>query len=332
MKISLKVDNLAKGRIDHWLSVNLREPFSRSRIKAIIKENGVYVDGIVTSDPNYRIIPGQIVDITVPQLEETNLCGENIPLNILYEDSDIIVINKQPGLVVHPATGNWTGTLVNALIYHCGNNLSNFNGVHRPGIVHRLDKDTTGVMVAAKNDLAHQRLAKQFADHGLTMGLERSYYAIVWGNLSTISGSIDAPLGRCRSNPTRRTIKHKDDTKADKAITHYQVINRYNYKRQSNIIASLVKCRLETGRTHQIRVHMAYIGHPIIGDSVYGNGFKSKVNLLNVEEQKMISEFPRQALHAHFLAFNHPCNNKRMKFEVPIEKDMLNIIEMFSKN
>jgi 23S rRNA pseudouridine1911/1915/1917 synthase len=257
----------------------------------------------------------------MPEPEDADPLGEDIPLEILFEDDDLIVINKQAGLVVHPGAGNWTGTLVNALIFHCGDSLSGIGGVRRPGIVHRLDRDTTGVMVVAKNDLAHRHLAEQFADHGLTGPLERAYQAIVWGKPQGLKGTIDAPLGRARDR-IRRAVRtdHGDDVRH--AVTHYLVCERYDEKSDSTCAASLVECRLETGRTHQIRVHMAHIGHPLIGDLDYGGAFRTKANRLPEAVRDVVNAFPRQALHAFLLVFEHPTTGETLRFEAPLPADM----------
>lgn len=241
---------------------------------------------------------------------------------MLYEDDDVIVISKPAGLVVHPAAGNWTGTLVNALIHHCGDSLSGIGGVRRPGIVHRLDKDTTGVMVVAKNDVAHRHLSLQFADHGRTTSLERAYQAIVWGRPRQLVGTIDAPLGRSSSDRTRRAVKRPDSQDADEAITHYEVLERFHETPDATALASLIECHLETGRTHQIRVHMAHIGHPLLGDAVYGGGFKTKANLLPEAAKQAVHRFTRQALHAYMLQFEHPRTGEVMHFEAPLPDDM----------
>ncbi|MBA5723678.1 RluA family pseudouridine synthase [Candidatus Liberibacter sp.] len=329
VKISLLSDNYASGRMDKWLTLNLNGKFSRSHVKMLIANGSVCVNGVVSSDPARKVLPGENFFISVPELQPSNIDRADIPLDILYEDNDIIVVNKQSGLVVHPAPGNWHGTLVNALLHHCGDNLSGINGIKRPGIVHRLDKDTTGIIVVAKNDIVHQKLSEQFADHGLTMGLKRFYYAMVWGKPSPDSGTINAPLGRCKSNRLRRAVKREDSKDADRAITHYQTIESYTIN--SNCSISLLKCCLETGRTHQIRVHMAYKGHPLVGDPLYGKGFKTKENLLDSAVKNVVSGLSRQALHAYFLSFNHPLQNKRMNFETPIPEDILTVIKELRK-
>lgn len=318
----LTADETAEGRLDAWLTAQVGEEFSRSRIKALIKDGQVFLKGEPVVDPQRKVRAGDSYEITLPEPEDPAPKGEDIPLDILYEDEDVIVISKPAGLVVHPGPGNWTGTLVNALIHHCGDTLSGIGGVRRPGIVHRLDKDTTGVMVVAKNDIAHRNLSLQFADHGRTMPLERAYQAIVWGRPRSLSGTIDAPLGRDTGDRTRRAVKRPENESADVAITHYEVLERFHESPDATALASLVECHLETGRTHQIRVHMAHIGHPLLGDAVYGAGFKTKANLLPDEARKVVKAFGRQALHAFMLQFEHPRTGEVMHFEVPLPDDM----------
>lgn len=322
----LTADETAEGRLDAWLTAQLGEEFSRSRIKALIKDGLVSMRGQPVTDPQRKVRAGDSFEITLPEPEDPTPRGEDIPLDILHEDDDLIVISKPAGLVVHPGAGNWTGTLVNALIHHCGSTLSGIGGVRRPGIVHRLDKDTTGVMVVAKNDIAHRHLSLQFADHGRTMPLERAYQAVVWGRPRALSGTIDAPLGRATGDRTRRAVKRPDSQDADHAITHYQVIERFQENPDATALASLVECHLETGRTHQIRVHMAHIGHPLLGDTVYGAGFKTKANGLPEEIRKVVRGFDRQALHAFLLQFEHPRTGDVMHFEVPLPDDMVELV------
>jgi len=224
--------------------------------------------------------------------------------------------------VVHPGAGNWTGTLVNALIHHCGDSLSGIGGIRRPGIVHRIDKDTSGLLVVAKTDQAHQGLAAQFADHGRTGPLERAYSALVWGAPSGLKGSIDANLARSQTNRQKMTVVK---TSGRHAVTHWQVRERFGAQDEP-ALASLMECRLETGRTHQIRVHMAHIGHPLIGDDDYGSGFKTKINRLEEPLKSAVAGFERQALHAGLLAFEHPANGKTLRFESPYPADFANLL------
>lgn len=323
----LTAEEDAQGRLDAWLVTVLEGEFSRSRIKALIEQGAVSLNGKVCTEPKKKISPGMQVEIDLPEPEDPEPKGENIPLEVLHEDEDLIVIAKPAGLVVHPGAGNWTGTLVNALIYHCGDSLSGIGGVKRPGIVHRLDKDTSGVMVVAKNDNAHRHLAAQFADHGRTGDLERAYLALVWGRPRQLRGTIDAPLGRSSADRTKRSVKREESMDAREAITHYEVVERFQEQPDATALASLVECRLETGRTHQIRVHMAHIGHPLIGDQDYGGAFKTKVNRLPEAAKTAVAAFHRQALHAYLLAFEHPRTGEIMEFEAPLPDDMEELLD-----
>ncbi|MFJ6323934.1 MULTISPECIES: RluA family pseudouridine synthase [unclassified Rhizobium] len=323
----LTADENAEGRLDAWLTAQFDKEFSRNRVQAMIKEGAVLLNGEAVTDAKRKVRSGDTYEITLPEPEDPTPLGEDIPLDVLYEDDDIIVISKPAGLVVHPAAGNWTGTLVNALIHHCGDSLSGIGGVRRPGIVHRLDKDTTGVMVVAKNDIAHRHLSLQFADHGRTTSLERAYQAIVWGRPRQLIGTIDAPLGRSSTDRTRRAVKRPTSQDADEAITHYEVLERFHEGPDATALASLVDCHLETGRTHQIRVHMAHIGHPLLGDGVYGGGFKTKANLLPEAAKQVVNRFTRQALHAYMLQFEHPRTGEIMHFEAPLPDDLAELAE-----
>lgn len=316
-------------RLDQWLATALAPDFSRNRIQALIRDQAVTVDGTPASEPKHRLSGGETVIIGLPEPEPAEPRPEPIPLNVLYEDGDVIVIDKPAGLVVHPGAGNPSGTLVNALLHHCGDTLSGIGGVKRPGIVHRLDKDTSGVMVVAKNDLAHRALSAQFADHGRSGNLERVYLALVWGAPARQSGTVDANLGRATSDRTKRAVVRDGRADARAAVTHYEVIERFGGKPDATALASLVACRLETGRTHQIRVHMAHIGHPLIGDRDYGSAFLTKVNKLPEPLKSAVRGFPRQALHAAVLAFDHPSTGAEMRFETPLPPDMEALVGEF---
>lgn len=317
----------AEGRLDAWLTSVLDGEYSRNRIKALIEQGAVSLNGKVVKEPKRKIAYGDEVAIDLPEPEDPTPQGEDIPLDVLYEDEDLIVITKPAGLVVHPGAGNWTGTLVNALIHHCGESLSGIGGVRRPGIVHRLDKETSGVMVVAKNDMAHRHLAEQFADHGRSGPLERAYQAVVWGRPAGLKGTIDAPLGRSSADRTKRAVQRQDSSDAREAITHYEVVERFHENPDATALASLIECRLETGRTHQIRVHMAHIGHPLIGDPEYAGGFRTKANRLPEPAREIVGRFPRQALHAFLLAFEHPRTGDVMAFEAPMPDDMEELVE-----
>jgi 23S rRNA pseudouridine1911/1915/1917 synthase len=317
----------AGQRLDQWLAASLGGDFSRSRLQGLIKQGAVSVGGKAVTEPKRKIVAGEAVTIALPAAMPAEPKGENIPLAILYEDDALIVIDKPVGLVVHPGTGNWSGTLVNALIHHCGDTLSGIGGVKRPGIVHRLDKDTSGVMVAAKTDAAHKALSEAFADHGRTGDLERAYYALVWNIPARASGTVDAPLGRA-ADRVRRAVVPEGREDARHAVTHYEVLERFG-EGQGGAGAALLECRLETGRTHQIRVHMAHIGHPLIGDRDYGQAFRTKANRLPELVRGLVETFPRQALHAWLLAFRHPVTGELMRFEAPMPADLAGLVDAF---
>jgi 23S rRNA pseudouridine1911/1915/1917 synthase len=314
-EVEIVVDaELAGGRLDAVLA-KAHDALSRSRLKDLILTGAVAIDGVTATEPKYRVKAGETIILIAPPPEDAEPLGEDIPLDILYEDDQLIVINKPVGMVVHPAPGSPNGTLVNALIFHCGASLQGIGGVKRPGIVHRLDRDTSGVMVAAKTDLAHQHLSAQFADHGRTGPLHRAYIAFVWGSTETAKGTIEAPLGRDQNNRLKQTVR-KDGREA---ITHYMVEARFGGEGWD---ITRVQCQLETGRTHQIRVHMAYIGHPLVSDLVYAPGYATKVNRLPAEVAAPIVALGRQALHAAELGFEHPTTGEEMMFEAPLPPDL----------
>ena len=318
----------AGSRLDQWLTATLGTGHSRSRLQALIREGAVSVNGDAVTEPKRKMAMGDRVELALPEPEAPEPQGEDIPLDILFEDDQLIVVDKPAGLVVHPGAGNWTGTLVNALIHHCGDSLSGIGGVRRPGIVHRLDKDTSGVMVVAKTDMAHKALSEAFADHGRDGELERAYVALVWRAPERERGTVDAPLGRA-TDRVRRAVVHEDRHDARHAVTHWRVLERFAFG--SDMVASLVECRLETGRTHQIRVHMAHIGHPVIGDPDYGQAFRTKANRLPEPLRSTAKDFPRQALHARLLAFRHPSTDRVMRFEAEMPADMATLVDGFRK-
>ncbi|TIT23768.1 MAG: RluA family pseudouridine synthase [Mesorhizobium sp.] len=320
----------AGQRLDQWLAARLGPDMSRSRVQMLIKQGAVRIGGRQVEETKRKMVQGDSVSVDMPEPEPAEPQGEDIALDVLYEDSELIVINKPAGLVVHPGAGNWTGTLVNALIHHCGDSLSGIGGVRRPGIVHRLDKETSGVMVVAKTDRAHKALSEAFADHGLTGDLERAYLALVWGIPARPTGTVDAPLGRA-ADRVRRAVVPQGRDDARHAVTHFTVVERFGEQQQEFATASLVECRLETGRTHQIRVHMAHIGHPVIGDPEYGQAFRTKANRLPEPLRSKVKAFPRQALHARLLAFRHPDTHLTMRFEAPIPWDMEELVDGFRK-
>ncbi len=268
------------------------------------------VEGAVVDDASLKLKPDQTVDITLPPAKPAEPEAENIELDVVYEDKHVIVINKPVGLVVHPAAGHDSGTLVNALLAHCGDSLSGIGGVKRPGIVHRLDKDTSGLLVIAKNDAAHQSLSEQFQAHGRDGRLQREYLAFVWGVPPRPAGMI--ATGIARSSHNRQKMAVSQSAVAKEAITHYMTVESFGG------IASLVRCNLETGRTHQIRVHMAHIGHPLLGDLVYGGGFKSAISKLGEAARDSVKYLKGQALHATVLGFEHPKSGKQLHFEAKL--------------
>ncbi len=323
----------AGERLDRFISA-LLEHYTRSRVKELIKSGCVTRSKKKILEPNARVKPDDCYVVSLPAAEPAIPLAENIPLTILYEDDDLIVIDKPAGLVVHPATGHWQGTLVNALLYHCGESLSGVGGVKRPGIVHRLDKETSGIMVVAKNDAAHLGLSNQFADHGREGKLRRSYSALVWGVPFPQASEIKTEIGRSRKNPLKMAVL-KSGGKI--AITHYKTVSRFGIANnahsrqisqglaQADAIASLVNCDLETGRTHQIRVHLTHIGHPLISDPLYGTGFKTKADGLPAEIKAAINALNRQALHASRLAFEHPLSGEFLDFSSALPADMANL-------
>lgn len=286
----------AEARLDIFLIGRIEG--SRSFIQNLIKADHVSVNQKVRK-PNYRLTEGDVVAVSIPEAESVEIIPEDIPLDYIYEDHDIVIVNKPRGMVVHPALSNYSGTLVNALLFHC-KDLSGINGAIRPGIVHRLDKDTSGVMMAAKNDMAHMGLAEQVKEHSA----KRTYLALVQGNIVEEKGTIKAPIGRHPKDRMKMAVVFEN---SKEAITHFTVLERFGHH-------TLVECVLETGRTHQIRVHFAYIGHPVVNDPFYGY-------------RKMDFPIQGQALHSHTLDIIHPISNKKMHFEADIPEDFLNCIE-----
>lgn len=317
------------ARLDQWLTGACAGTLSRNRIKHLIEQGRVRLNGETVAEPKRKLRAGDRVELALPEPEDPEPAPEAIPLSVLYEDADVIVIDKPAGLVVHPGPGNPSGTLVNALLAHCGDTLSGIGGVKRPGIVHRLDKETSGVMVVAKNDRAHQALSAQFADHGRTTGMRRTYLALVWGAPDRMTGTIETFLGRSSRDRMKQAVVGETQPDARHAVTHFKVLERYGDPTGASPVASLVECRLETGRTHQIRVHMAHIGHPLIGDQDYGKGFSTKANTLPSPLREAVSGFTRQALHAASLAFEHPASGELMTFQSPLPADMTELASGF---
>jgi len=298
-------DELNGKRLDHALAALLPQ-HSRARLQGLVDGGQLTLDGVAITKPSLKVKAGQVVTLTIPPAVEAEPAAQKIPLAIVYEDADLLVIDKAAGMVVHPAAGNYSGTLVNALLAHCGDSLSGINGVKRPGIVHRLDKDTSGLMVAAKNDRAHNGLAAQFADHTA----RRTYIALVYG-MPPASGTVATLIGRDPRNRQRQAVVERN---GKEAITHFT---------RDNVFAphtSVVRCELETGRTHQIRVHMQHLGFPLVGDPLYGK----KRQLKTMPE--VLRTFPRQALHAAEIRFIHPATGKKMHFTSALPTDMQALI------
>ena len=303
-KLLLTVTNENAGvRIDAFLSNEL-EGFSRSAITKNIEKGLVLVNGKTVSK-SYKLASCDEVEVTIEDPVELDIVAQDIKLDIVYEDSDLLVVNKPKGMVVHPAAGNYTDTLVNALMFHCKDSLSGINGVLRPGIVHRIDKNTSGLLIVAKNDNAHRGLALQIKEHSFT----REYLTIVYGNIKDDTGTVDAPIGR---HPVDRKKMCVTDKNSKQAVTHYEVVERFNGY-------TMLRCKLETGRTHQIRVHMAYIGHPVAGDDVYG-------------PKKVIKSLQGQCLHAQKIGFVHPVSGEYLEFSSDIPDVFADFLHKLQKN
>jgi 23S rRNA pseudouridine1911/1915/1917 synthase len=298
----------APGRLDKALAE--ASGLSRARVQALLAEGAVMIAGQPAGGPSAKIAAGSSFSITVPAAIPAEARPQDIPLVIAYEDADLIVIDKPAGMVVHPAAGNYEGTLVNALLHHCAGQLSGIGGVARPGIVHRIDKDTSGLLVVAKSDAAHEGLAAQFAAHTL----HRRYLAVCAGRPSPAEGTINARLGRSDADRKKMAVLPKDSLRGKNAVTHYKAIKKLDS-------ATLIECRLETGRTHQVRVHFASIGHPLLGDPLYGRDPKSLKPVL----QRI--GFARQALHAAELGFVHPLSGEELRLESPLPRDMRELID-----
>jgi 23S rRNA pseudouridine1911/1915/1917 synthase len=292
-------ENDVDKRLDVWLTVSLEGDYSRSFITKLIEDGSCTVGGKKVK-AGYKLKKNDHIEVNIPEPKLLDIQPEQIPLDIIYEDNDIIVINKPRGMVVHPAAGNYSGTLVNALLMHCGDSLSDINGVIRPGIVHRIDKDTSGVLVIAKNNAAHSFLSEKLKDHDI----QRVYIAVAEGVIREDSGKVDAPIGRHPVDRKKMAVNVKNGRRA---VTHFKVLERFNE-------ATLIECRLETGRTHQIRVHMSYIGHPLIGDTVYGRS-------------KQKYDIEGQALHAKLLGFIHPTTKEYVEFQAEPPKEFIDLLE-----
>ncbi len=303
----------AGQRLDRVIADRL-ETLSRSRVKALIEDRRVAADGATITNPSFRVKPGQILTITVPPPIDDRPAPQAIALDIRYEDAELLVLDKPAGMVVHPAPGNPDLTLVNALLAHCGDSFQGIGGVRRPGIVHRIDKDTSGLMVVAKTERAHAALSTGFAERTI----ERAYWAVVWGVPEPRQGEIDAPIGRSPLNRKKMAVV----ASGKPARTLYRVV------RPLGLAASLVECRLKTGRTHQIRVHMTERGHPLVGDPVYGRVRPGRIKHLDPAQAAALQGFPRQALHAWLLGFPHPVTKEPLRFESSLPADLAELVRV----
>ncbi|MCG8481983.1 MAG: RluA family pseudouridine synthase [Clostridia bacterium] len=302
-KHELKIDQEEDGtRLDRLLSLNIEE-LSRNYIQKLIEKGSVMINGAIEQSKKYKVKANDHIVISIPEPEKLEIDPENIPLEIIYEDNDLVVVNKPKGMVVHPAPGNYSSTMVNALLYHC-DNLSTINGVIRPGIVHRIDKDTSGLLVVAKNNKAHHSLAEQLKKHSI----DRVYHAIAYGNIKNDEGTINLPIGRHPVNRLKMAVTRQN---SKEAVTHYKVIKRFGG-------FTYIQAKLETGRTHQIRVHMAYMQHPLLGDMVYG-------------PKKAKFKIEGQLLHAKVLGFNHPSTHKYLEFDSRLPKHFLDAINKITR-
>ncbi len=323
-------------RLDRFLASQI-ETLSRARLQGLIRGGCVTMEGQPLTDPSAKVRRGDNFALKLPEVQPYSVAGEQIALCVVYEDDSLVVIDKPPGLVVHPGAGNSSGTLVNALIAHCGSSLSGIGGVARPGIVHRLDKDTSGLMVIAKTDTVHRSLAAQFADHGREGDLRREYRALVWGEPYPRAGRIETRIAR---HPSSRTKMAVVASGGRIAVTNYETVHSYRLQVNDNTsrtakkhqpVLSVVQCSLETGRTHQVRVHMAHIGTPIAGDHVYGAGFETKANALPGEAADALGQMDRQALHAASLRFRHPATGKVRSFHSELPSDIANLCSILER-
>ncbi|MDX2074049.1 MAG: RluA family pseudouridine synthase [Alphaproteobacteria bacterium] len=319
-KILVVEDDASGERLDKFLSSRLPD-FSRSRIQALLAQGMVTLSGKVIEDAAQKVKPAQRVTLTIPAATPTHMVAQDIALDVVYEDADLLIINKQAGLTVHPAPGHPDNTLVNALLAHCGDSLSGIGGVSRPGIVHRIDKDTSGLLVVAKHDVAHNALSAQLADRSLS----RTYQAVCWGKPAPAHGTVTSNIGR---SPTNRQKMAVVKTGGKPAVTHYRTLEDFG-------VASLVECKLESGRTHQIRVHMLHLGHPLLGDPIYGQATSSRLKSgqyknMPAEMREALIAFDRQALHAIRMGFIHPRSGKHVEFHAPLPEDFKNLIEQLS--
>jgi len=307
-------------RVDQFIVEELPS-FSRTKIAKLVKEGALIINGKAVTDNSKKVTSGDEIELLVPEAVATDIKPQKIPLDIVYEDDDLLVINKPIGMVVHPGAGNPDKTLVNALLHHCKGNLSGINGELRPGIVHRIDKDTSGLLVVAKNDMAHNNLAKQFEEHSI----QRTYLAFVWGMMKPIHGRIETFIGRSKYNRQKMSA---DVASGKDAITNYKTLEIFKGKNIPDI--SLIECKLETGRTHQIRVHLAHKKNPILGDQMYGSKMR-KIRDIDPALQHIIEKINFQALHAQSLGFIHPTSGEELFFTTELPQDLLNLKKMLKK-
>ena len=307
-------------RVDQFIVEELPS-FSRTKIAKLVKEGALLINGKAVTDNSKKVTSGDEIELLVPEAVATDIKPQKIPLDIVYEDDDLLVINKPIGMVVHPGAGNPDKTLVNALLHHCKGNLSGINGELRPGIVHRIDKDTSGLLVVAKNDMAHNNLAKQFEEHSI----QRTYLAFVWGMMKPIHGRIETFIGRSKYNRQKMSA---DVASGKDAITNYKTLEIFKGKNIPDI--SLIECKLETGRTHQIRVHLAHKKNPILGDQMYGSKMR-KIRDIDPALQHIIEKINFQALHAQSLGFIHPTSREELFFTTELPQDLLNLKKMLKK-
>jgi 23S rRNA pseudouridine1911/1915/1917 synthase len=307
-------------RVDQFIVEELPS-FSRTKIAKLVKEGALLINGKAVTDNSKKVTSGDEIELLVPEAVATDIKPQKIPLDIVYEDDDLLVINKPIGMVVHPGAGNPDGTLVNALLHHCKGNLSGINGELRPGIVHRIDKDTSGLLVVAKNDMAHNNLAKQFEEHSI----QRTYLAFVWGMMKPIHGRIETFIGRSKYNRQKMSA---DVASGKDAITNYKTLEIFKGKNIPDI--SLIECKLETGRTHQIRVHLAHKKNPILGDQMYGSKMR-KIRDIDPALQHIIEKINFQALHAQSLGFIHPTTGEELFFTTELPQDLLNLQKVLKK-
>lgn len=305
-------------RIDRWLAARLDgrldiPSLSRNRLKSLILDGAVDDGSRTVTDPSAAVKPGAVYRVTIPPAEPAEPEAQDLPLSVVYEDAHLIVVDKPAGMTVHPAPGSPRDTLVNALIAHCGDSLSGIGGVRRPGIVHRIDKDTSGLLVVAKTDRAHASLAQRFADHDI----ERAYIAVCFGEPVPPAGRVEAAIARHPKDRKRMAVV--PPTRGRHAVTHYRTAERLGG-------AAVLECRLETGRTHQIRVHLSHVGHPLIGDPVYGRGAGARLSKLSARGRDAARRFPRQALHAATLGFEHPVTGVPLSFSAPTPDDLAGLI------